>query len=85
MKHLWASGEKSHALDQMKAFSKFIGESLGLQTVAHLQALTENNKSHHILSLLSRSYLKIGEWLVSFQHDWNEVSLSNIEIYTRDS
>ena len=82
LKHLWASGSKDHAFQQMKEFTRAVVERCGITSLNDIGYQVELSRGDAgkaaLVNLLARCYHKLGEWQSSLQEELNDVSLSCI-------
>lgn len=78
LKHVWDAGDRENAFFQIKGFTKHLVDKLGLSTLSDINSKIESSRGDpeklKLVKLLARCYLKVGDWQVALQDDWNAVS-----------
>lgn len=72
LRHQWWLGKKSNAYSQMKDLTKYLVETMQVESFSDIQNYIENNKSVadvKQVKLLARCYQRLGEWQKSMNED----------------
>jgi FKBP12-rapamycin complex-associated protein len=74
LKYLWAKGSAEDSLNFLRQFSASLSADIARETSAQTQRPSvSKEKITELSKLVSRCFLKQGEWQVKLKDDWSEV------------
>ena len=68
LKHMWATGAREEALNQLKDFNLKLASMVKLVSKG-------NERDQSLTQLASRTFLKQGKWISVLNEEWNDVSV----------
>jgi len=74
LKYLWAKGSTEDSLNFLRQFSASLSADIARETGQTQRPGVSKEKITELSKLVSRCYLKQGEWQVKLKDDWSEVS-----------
>lgn len=76
LKYIWAKGSTEDSLNFLRQFSASLAADIARETSVTQRPGVSKEKITELSKLVSRCYLKQGEWQVKLKDDWSQVRSS---------